>query len=205
MKILIPTYQDAYKIRDYCEKVMSFSPGCDVFASCQDGSASLNRNWCLTRSGIQVGDVGIMIDDDIDGFYHGWVEDLCFPFREDFPIKNIAAVSARLMRPDGRLGETCTRCFDLTPEEIVVRAEGTCTIPTAAISFRHLGVMFPEELIGSGFDDNWWCLETLERFPGFCYIQSNRCRLIHENHMVNQKGKFWDHNLAYFEKKWGKR
>lgn len=205
MKILIPTYKSKESIQGYVEKVQSFSPGCEVFTSCQEGSASVNRNWCLNESGIQIGEVGIMIDDDIDGFYPGWVDDLSFPFRDDFPIKNIAAVSARLMRPNGTLGETCTRCFDLSPEEIVVKSEGTCTIPTAAISFRHLGVMFDENLIGSGFDDNWWCLETLEKFPGMVYVQSNRAILVHENHMFRQKGKFWEHNLAAFTKRWGKR
>ncbi len=205
MKILIPTCKTQDQIKGYVEKVSAFSPGCSVYASCQDGSASVNRNWCLEKSGIQIGEVGIMIDDDLDGFYFGWVEDLAYPFREDFPIKNIAAVSARLMRPDGRLGETCTRCFDLTPEEIQVKAEGSCTIPTAAISFRHLGVFFSTELVGSGYDDNWWCLETLEKFPEAVYVQSNRCKLVHENHMFRQKGKFWDHNLAAFTKRWGKR
>lgn len=205
MKILIPTYKSVEQIRPYVEKVASFSPGCEIFASCQDGSASVNRNWCLEKSGIQVGEVGVMVDDDISGWYHGWPEDLTYPFRDDFQIKNIAAVSARLMRPDGRLGETCTRCFDLTPEEIELNTKGTCTIPTAAISFRHLGVTFDENLIGSGFDDNIWCLDTLDKFPNMVYVQSNRCKLVHENHMVNQKGKFWDHNLAYFTKKWGKR
>lgn len=202
MKILIPTYKDEFAIKDYVEKVASFSPGCEIFASCQDGSASVNRNWCLEKSGIQVGEVGIMIDDDIAGFYDGWVDDLCFPFREDFPVKNIAAVSARLMRPDGRLGETCTRCFDLTPNEIVVKSKGTCTIPTAAISFQYRGIKFDENFIGSGFEDNDFWLQYIECDPDCKFIQSNRARLCHLNFMTNQKGKFWDHNCSYFRKKW---
>ena len=205
MKILIPTYKSPDKIKDYVDKVASFSPGCEIFASCQNGSASVNRNWCLEKSGIRFGEVGIMIDDDIDGFYPGWTDDLTYPFREDFPIKNIAAVSARLMRPDGRLGETCTRCFDLTPEEIEVKAQGTCTIPTAVISFQYRGIHCCTEYIGSGFEDNDWMLQYRESDPDCGFVQSNRCRLTHLNFMTNQKGKFWDHNLAAFTKRWGKR
>lgn len=205
MKILIPTYKPIEKIRDYVAKVASFSPGCEIFASCQDGSASVNRNWCLEKSGIQIGEVAIMIDDDIDGFFDGWVDALAYPFREDFPIKNIAAVSARLMRPDGRIGETCTRCFDLTPEEIEVKAQGTCTIPTAAIAFRERGFRYDENFWGSGFEDNDIFLQYRQADPDCRFIQSNRAVLTHINFMTNQKGKFWDHNLAYFEKKWGKR
>ena len=205
MKILIPTYKSPDNIKEYVDKVALFSPGCEIFASCQEGSASVNRNWCLDKSGIQIGEVGIMLDDDLSGFYSGFVDDLTYPFREDFPIKNVAAVSARLMRPDGRLGETCTRCFDLTPEEIEVKAHGTCTIPTAAISFQERGFRYDENFWGSGFEDNDIFLQYLQSDPDCRFIQSNRAVLCHLNSMTNQKGKFWDHNLAYFTKKWGKR
>jgi glycosyltransferase involved in cell wall biosynthesis len=41
----------------------------EVFASCQDGFPALNRNYCLDKA---KGDIIIMLDDDISGFFKGW-------------------------------------------------------------------------------------------------------------------------------------
>ena len=48
-----------------------------------DASASKNRNYGLSQV---ISDIFIMMDDDIEGFYDGWVEDLTKYMKQD---KNI--------------------------------------------------------------------------------------------------------------------
>jgi len=138
-----------------------------------------------------------MLDDDISGFYPGWHLDLLAPFRD--PL--VCMVSARLMNPDGSIGPTCSRCYDLEPEEIEVFSDGHCVLPTAAIAFRNIGLRFDERYKGSGWEDNDFCFQYLKANPKYKFIQSNRCRLIHANEMKHQ-AEYWTHNKEYFEWKW---
>jgi hypothetical protein len=167
-----------------------------VLASCKPVSASANRNLCLD----QIGDtMAIMVDDDISGFYPGWTDDLLGPLVRD-PF--ICMVSARLMTPEGLVGQTCSRCYDLTPDEIEVKSNGFCVMPSAAIAFRNIGLRFDENFRGSGFEDNDFCFQYLKANPSYKFIQSNRCKLIHANERKHQDEN-WEWNRHYFCRKWG--
>lgn len=192
MKILIPTCNSAYEPAP----VKYYSPDCDIIKTGFPLSAAKNRNYCLDH--VIVGEIAIMLDDDIEGFYEGWVGDLIKPMEDPA----VVMVSARLLNPDGSFGSTCSRCYDPDPEEIEIKSNGVCILPTAAISFRHRGHRFDENFVGSGFEDNDWCQQYLSADPGAKFIQSNLCRLIHRNEMKNQKGKIWNHNMLYFHNKW---
>lgn len=196
VKILIPTYLNADRAAPLVATVREFSPGAEVFASCLKASASVNRNACLDR--LAVGETAIMVDDDIRGFYYGWIDDLLCGLE----IPNAVMVSARLMNPDGTAGPTCSGCMDASPEEIVVQWRGHCVLPTAAIAFIHRGHRFDEAFRGSGWEDNDWCAQYRAADPGAVFVQSNRCRLIHENRMREQKGPNWAHNKQHFFSKW---
>lgn len=198
MKILIPTCKQRGEIQPLIDSLNQYVPKTEsnaVLVSCFPESAAVNRNWCLSR--LVVGEVAIMIDDDIEGFYHGWIEDLVKPMSDP----NVVMVSARLLEPDGRFGQTCSRCYADSPEEIEVFSNGQCVLPTAAIAFRHRGHMFDCNFLGSGWEDNDWCLQYLADVPHAKFIQSNRCRLIHRNEQKSQ-GKHWDQNMMYFHNKW---
>lgn len=200
LDILIPTFlprHDAALRLQFAEIAENTATPYRVIASCQRASAAANRNHCLR---LCQGDVAIMLDDDIHGFYPGWEADLLAPLRDPGALM----VTARLLTPQGRVAQTCSRCYDLEPEEIEIRPGVNSVLPTAAIAFRNLGVLFDEGFVGSGFEDGDWCLEHLRRFPESRFIQSNRCRLVHLNEQKEQANN-WDRNLAYFEQKWRRR
>lgn len=199
-KILIPTLLPQEKLRKIVEEIKQ-TTGLDAICSCVKASASVNRNICIDRACLSDGDIVIMLDDDITGFYEGWLSDLVKPMQD----ANVVMASARLLRADGvTFNETCSQCFDAEPEEIEIKRHGDCLIPTAAISFRYKGIRFDESYVGSGWEDNDFCLQYLQKFPESKFIQSNRCRLIHLNEMKNQKGHYWERNVSVFIRKWGK-
>ena len=199
MKILIPTCRKLSDIIEMVDAIERTTPDCEVVVSGLSASASVNRNYCLES--VCVGEVAVMLDDDIEGFYSGWADSLVLPFVDP----NVVMVSARLLNPDGSFGQTCSRCYDSRPWEIPVHSNGECILPTAAIAFRHHGIRFDENYIGSGYEDSDWCHEILAAVPNARFVQSNRCQLIHRNEMKNQKGPYWKHNVMYYWTKWSKR
>lgn len=207
MKILIPTCKRPHELAGMVAAIHATTNDSDVIVSGLPASASVNRNYCLSL--IDVGEVAIMLDDDIEGFYDRivdsfymtWLDDLTRPLRNE----SVVMASARLLNPDGTFGPTCSRCYDAEPEEIEIKSNGVCVIPTAAIAFRYRGHKFDEHFIGSGFEDGDICMQYLESDPTAKFIQSNRCRLVHLNLMRNQKGKYWHHNQAYYFHKWKHR
>lgn len=199
MKILIPTYLDRERIEPQITEIREVTPDAEIFASCLKASASVNRNACLDR--LEVGEIAVMIDDDIRGFYSGWVDDLLFPFRDP----DVVVVSARLLMQNGRIGPTCAWCPDTETDEVVLTWKRPhCIMPTAAIAFAHRGFRFDEALRGSGFEDNDWMKQIAADDPSAKFIMNNACRLIHLNEMKEQNGDNWEHNKAYFFQKWFK-
>jgi hypothetical protein len=197
MKILIPTMLTREQIAPQIAAIEAVTPNADIFASHLKASASVNRNACLDQ--IQVGDIAIMIDDDIEGFYQGWVADLV----EGMKVKNAVAVSARLLNPDGRFGPTCSGNIAPTPMEIpLIPRRSHCIMPTAAIAFHHRGHRFMESMLGSGWEDNEWFAQYVDADQDAVFVQSNRCKLIHRNEAKLQRGSYWHHNQAEFFKRW---
>ena len=196
MKILIPTCRPREDLTSMIESLDKTSNGLEIFASCQQGaSASINRNLCLDQ--IHVGETAIMLDDDVEGFYDGWVNDMLFALFNP----RVVVASARLLKANGEFGPTCSRCMDPYPLEIEVKRHKHCVLPTAAIIFRHHGHRFDENFIGSGWEDNSWMAEYCKADLNAIFVQSNRCKLIHLNCMSNQKNT-WDHNKSHFFTLW---
>lgn len=200
MKILIPTCRPIDQLQPMIESLVKTTDGLEIFASCMQGaSASINRNLCLDQ--LIVGETAIMLDDDIEGFYEGWVNDMLFALINP----RVVVASARLLKANGEFGPTCSDIMDPYPLEIEVPVKKTkhSVIPTAAIIFRHIGLTFDTQFIGSGFEDNDWMFQYHRQIPDCIFVQSNRCKLVHMNAMRNQKGDYWRHNKTYFFKKWG--
>lgn len=199
MKILIPTMLTREQVAAQVAAIRAVTPGADIFASCLKASASVNRNACLDQ--IKVVESAIMIDDDIEGFYPGWQNDLA----AGLDVENAVMVSARLLNPDGTFGPTCSGNRDPSPLEIPLTpmtSRPQCIMPTAAIAFIHRGHRFMESMIGSGWEDNAWCAEYVAADPGARFVQSNRCKLIHRNEAKLQRGPYWNHNKDEFFKRW---
>lgn len=201
MKILIPTMLTRDQVNPQIAAIRAVTHHSEIFASCLNASASVNRNVCLDQ--IRVGDVAVMIDDDIEGFYPGWETYLAQGLR----LPGAAVVSARLLNPDGSFGPTCSGNYDPSPMEIPLPprpGHPHCIMPTAAIAFVHRGHRFNENMVGSGWEDNDWCAQYVAADTGAVFVQSNRCRLIHRNEAKMQRGARWDHNRAEFFRRWPK-
>lgn len=197
LDVLIPTCKD--DVSDVvCEIAKHIPARTNIIISSLDASAAVNRNACLDRS---TASVAIMLDDDIRGFYPGWHDDLMAPLLAD-PL--VCMVSARLLTPDGLPGPTCSRCYDLEPEEIRIFPNQECVLPSAAIAFRNIGLRFDERFKGSGWEDNDFCFQYLLENPERRFIQSNRCKLIHANEQKAQS-IYWTHNREYFKWKWSRQ
>ena len=196
MKILIPSCKPNHETVALVETIAAVTPGAHFVLSSLPASASVNRNSCLSH--VHCDEIAIMLDDDIEGFYRGWVDDLVAPLADP----SVLMVSARLLNPDGSIGPTCSRCYDMTPDTIEIYSNGVAILPTAAIAFRHLGICFDCAYVGSGFEDSDWCHQILREHPDGKFLQSNKCRLIHRNEMKNQHGPNWKHNQMYFWNKW---
>lgn len=196
MKILIPTCRPKSELAPMLAAIASTTTDCHVIVSGLQASASVNRNRCLEC--VAVGEVAIMLDDDIEGFYAGWVDDLLSSMEDP----QVVAASARLLNPDGSFGQTCSRCYDATPSQIEIKSNGWCVIPTAAIAFRHTGHRYEERYVGSGFEDSDYWAQILRDIPTAKFLQNNVCRLVHRNEMKNQGGNNWVHNKMLYCQRW---
>ncbi len=166
-----------------------------LFASCKIASAATNRNICLEQGGSEI---IIMIDDDIQGFFHGWAHYLIKPLLDPW----IGMVSARLFNVNGTVQKTCMHNDALSPELITLTPEPNRIMPSAAIAFRRTNLRFDENFLGSGWEDTDFCRQYWQKFPNCKFVVTNACKLVHRNEMKSQ-GVHWARNKEYFKKKWG--
>ena len=190
ISILIPTCKEFGKLTDLIREVEETSTGnYEIVWTCQKSSASDNRNIALDKAS---GDMIVMIDDDMTGFYKGWNEELIKPLLED---TSIMLVSARLLDKEGKPGQTSSDCFSLDPDIIDVPRT-----PTATIAFWNNDLRFDTKYIGSGFEDTDWAFQMEVTFDKRIVI-NNQVRLIHLNDMKFQRENF-QKNRRVFETKW---
>jgi len=196
IEILIPTCFDPWDLKHMIQEIEATTPEeHKIFQSNIPACASTNRNACLQWA---LGDFLIMLDDDIEGFTHGWIDRLMGPMMCD---PDILAVSALLLKPDRSIGETCAGQFDVSAGWCYLHGNGPCMMPTAAMAIRNTGVMFDENYIGSGWEDNDWFMSLRRKFPQSKFAQSDE-PLVHRNEMKNQVA-FYNVNRRYFYEKWG--
>jgi len=173
ISICLPTYKS--QVTKNLEEIRNTATGnVEILASCQEGSAAYNRNWCLDRA---KGNIIIMVDDDITGFFKGWDEVLVKPLTDN----SISIVSARLSSP---------MMYDGTEFNIV---------PSSAIAFRKSGIRFDENFVG-GFEDTDFCKQMEQAFPNKKTLINEDCKLIHLNEKKKQNMK---EARKVFVKKWG--
>lgn len=194
--IIIPSC----KIQSECSELIRSiyetrtTEGSIIFTGLRD-SAAKNRNKGLN---LAMAPIVIMVDDDICGLFKGWdsilVEDL------ESRKEDVCLMSAIFLGKDGKPqlinGHNPDRD---TP--IVLSQKGR--IATPCICFRKDQTRFDENFIGSGWEDDDFSLVYRKNNGNKAIAFSNRCQLIHNNEMKNQKGKFWEHNMRHFRNKWG--
>lgn len=174
----------------------------NLIKTCLPVSASINRNYGLLQA---ESEFVIMIDDDIFGFKHGWIDDMIVPLLSVDHVIN----SSRLVTPSG---EKAIMQGDYRTQDVI---QTVPVLPTATIAFRGELVkslprlngrehrqVFNEEYIGSGFEDTQFFIEFCTTFQNSRLTINNNVKLIHTNEMKNQRGKFWEHNKLLFNRWW---
>jgi glycosyltransferase involved in cell wall biosynthesis len=166
-----------------------------------DASAAANRNLGLDRSD---GDMVAMVDDDIEFPPHcaGWLSLLVHTMSHP----NVVMVSAQLVSPKGGFAymtgvDDCGNTARLYGESIVP----TKKVLTACCVFRHYGLRFDENYIGSGFEDIDFCHSLAALQPTGIFMVCHSAWAIHHNEQKNQKGRNWKANEDLYNKKWGSK
>jgi glycosyltransferase involved in cell wall biosynthesis len=165
--------------------------------TCQIGqSASANRNYGLEQS---TSEIAVMMDNDITGFYSGWLADLVAPMIAD---PSIIISSIRCLDREGNLGQMMGLAgipddrgvHDVQPSAY----RGYRRVPTACIAIKKNAVRFDECFVGSGYEDTAYMNYVDMIYSDHRFVINNGCRLIHLNLEQNQGGKFWEYNRAYY-------
>jgi glycosyltransferase involved in cell wall biosynthesis len=169
----------------------------ECIPTCQIGeSASVNRNYGLEKS---TSDIFVMMDDDITGFYPGWLSDLVQPMIDD---PTIMVASIRCLNKDGNIGPMMGGGgipSDIGVHDVLPSGyRDFKRVPTACIAVRKNDVRFDEGFRGSGYEDTAYLNRINEIYPGCRIVINNNCKLIHLNNMVNQGGKYWEHNKKHY-------
>lgn len=170
--------------------------------TCMPCSAAKNRNIALSKTNDY--EFVIMMDDDITGFTLGWELTMIQPLIEHAispeTYKEVALVSARLMRIDGKPAHMMGDNYDMSKQYVEVESR---LLPTACIAFvKHPDIEFDEQFIGSGFEDDDFCKQLQALYPNGKFIINNNVCVVHTNEMKNQKGPFWEYNKSYYLQKW---
>jgi len=195
--IVIPTMKDINEIESLVNEAWR-TAGCkvQVMATCQKVSAACNRNRSLD---ISSSDPLIMIDDDLENFQEGWAAALV-QVLEEHP--KCVMVSPQLADPSGGPGYMMGGC---QVKRTGVTAARLKELPTACIAIRRNDIRFDEHFIGSGFEDNDYCRQLCQLYPDAEFLVCHDVWIVHRNEKKKQHGEYWDHNKAYFEKKWGEK
>lgn len=191
VEIIIPTLKKRYELKKQIEAIESTGDNCEILVTGLPASAAVNRNCGLRKTR---GEIVIMLDDDIGGFYPGWTKDMIKPLEDD---SCVFISSSRLRTSDGFYAH-CMGMPDGFPLYPLVRDAADGLVPTAAIAMRRTIMIFDMNFIGSGFEDTAYCLDLRDMFPYAKIVVNNGCALIHHNEMKNQGGEIWEYNRNYF-------
>lgn len=173
---------------------MYFWPTSEVFQTCGEGmSAAKNRNKALDTC--KMGDIVIMVDDDVSHFGELWDLQMVQPLIE---CDDVMLVSARLLNSN----DTVQKVMGADG----TKTEGIVTVPycpSSCIAFRHEGIFFDEAYKGSGFEDTDFCNQLKMVHPKKRFVINNWVKVRHGNECKNQN-EHWEHNRRYYNQKWKK-
>jgi glycosyltransferase involved in cell wall biosynthesis len=212
VSIAIPTLKDPKKIQGQIYEINKYPPSCDyeVIASCINQSAAKNRNWCIDSA---TGDIIIMCDDDITGYFPGWADLLIDSL---FFNSNFSIASARPLKPNGGLapilGDNSQAPESVEYQKCIHTTEtGLNICGSATIAFWRKGCpMFDENYVGATYEDSDFCMSMKQKYPEKDIIFVNKCNIIHNEERKGRGPKagdrtWWRHNHDYFANKWGVR
>jgi glycosyltransferase involved in cell wall biosynthesis len=195
IRIAIPTFKTYDYVAKQIEDIRrTMTVAGDVFATCKNLSASENRNEAIRKC--KQGDILIMVDDDISGFYKGWDKDLTDILVSD---ERIIMTSARLLTRDGSPGPQIG-AEDRNGLEYYEAHGGA--VPSAAIAFKVDDLIFDFNYKGAGWEDTDFCRQKKLKYPNGQIVITNKCRLIHKLEFKHMGAD--TENAKYFAHKWQK-
>ena len=205
--ILIPTCKEYEQVQPLINEINrhTLEPH-RIFASCQPMSASINRNLCHENA---QSDIIVSMDDDITGFYAGWLSQLVSMLRDN---DNYIWVSARYVDKNKQVIHQM-HCGHSLDKPVTIASDDKC--PSACIAYRKEmfdrvkkdkslpnNKPYDEALKGSGFEDDDICIILKRYYSDKVFAVNNECRLIHTNEMKNQKGVNWELNKKHMYSKY---
>lgn len=165
----------------------------EIITSCQSGTSAFNRNYCLDRA---KGEIIIMLDDDITGFFPGWDAVLIKPLEDS----SVSIASARLIYPDGKPMPMMYNNFRYESGYYPPRQN---IVPTGCVVFRKTGVRFDEKYTKYGYADTDFCKQVELALPEKRAVINNDCKLTHP-YFVSKMGSLQERiNRRYYHSKWG--
>jgi glycosyltransferase involved in cell wall biosynthesis len=209
ISITIPTIKDDVQDQiDLIEKNTDKDINWELVVVQNKASASINRNLCIERA---KGDVIVMIDDDIFGFYDGWIKCFISPMINN-PDK-ISMITPRLINKEGVLsGQLGDNGKKVIPEEDYTTAIHTDEtklniIGSSCIAFFKNDIRFDEGYPGATYEDGDFCMQFNKAFPEKKIVINNKCKMIHLDEGKGRKNKKGEnipsYNKKFFATKWG--
>jgi len=193
--IQIVTYKNESELLEQKKELEKNTPGVNIFYTGQKTSAAINHNYGIENTD---DDIIVSMDDDLFGFFPGWLEELIKPLEDE----NVKLVGARLFDKHGKIQPTSSGSNNLNDDYVDVTKQH---LPATCIAFRRkdIGddVRFDEKFIGSGWDDTDFCEQLKAKFPKGKLVINNKVKLIHANEMKEQ-GDNWITNRDLFFSKW---
>lgn len=192
--IIIPAFKPSKNLQHLLVEVVEKTvPPYNLIVLSKTQSAAMNRNYGLERS---KSPYVIMCDDDICDLPYGWNRTLIDVLKEN---REIMAVSARLMNPDGTPGRNTANNYDLDSRLVPVGF-----IPTACCIFRKTALRFDERYIRAGWEDTDFFMQMKHALRGQIVI-CNDVKVVHLNEEKNIGGTQNIFNQKLFEEKWFKK
>lgn len=196
VKAIIPTCKNPDEIALLVFQMESrWSRELEIIHTCIEGaSAAVNRNAGLKQC--DVGDIVIMLDDDIDELPLCWDRFMWEPFEKN--PGRFSMVSARLLNKD--------KTIQPVMGGYATRLNGWVEVtkmPSAMIAFEHTGIFFNEKFKGSGWEDTSFCRRLHNAYPEKKFIINNDIRVVHKNEMKNQGGEIWEYNYRVYLEEFG--
>jgi glycosyltransferase involved in cell wall biosynthesis len=213
ISIIIPTIKSKEEIQSQVNAIKSnmVSKDYEIIATCEKVSAARNRNNGLYQS---KGEYVITLDDDISGYWPGWVEKMIEPLKVDI---NIKMVSAKLLNLDGTQAT-----MDDFRSEIIHNVKWfeapRKKLPSACVSMRRNdwlavkandhpkvihNVPYDERYQNASFEDTDGCRALGFVFPNAKFIVNNECKIFHANLECWRPGFDWTVNQKLYISKWG--
>lgn len=199
IEIIIPTMLEDVKLKHLINQIKrTANYPYEILFTGTNSSASANRNIGLRQSKCPM---VVMVDDDIEfpNISYGWLNNLV----ETLSRPDVVMVSAQLLNKDHTYAYmTGLQDCKLPPKVVGETIVPTKRILTACCAFKHYGLLFDENFVGSGFEDIDFCNQLAKKRPDDKFIICHSALAIHRNEAKNQRGDYWTYNEQYYNRKW---